>query len=178
MFLRTNSAKNKPGCQLLERTSGSWEQDWPACKGGIHSCMCLVRWRLNGFPVVLYVERWKGAEYSDLLGSFPFLNRNHSDDNLLRISDVSTSNIFLKHNQMFQHHSLSHAHFERYPFLVFNFFLSSLFLSHYILSYLVLSCTLFYCFVLYCVTLHCRVVYCIALYFTVLNWIVLYCIVW
>ena len=152
MFLRTNSAKNKPGCQLLERTSGSWEQDWPACKGGIHSCMCLVRWRLNGFPVVLYVERWKGAEYSDLLGSFPFLNRNHSDNNLLRISDVSTSNIFLKHNQMFQHDSLS-PNFERYPFLVFNFFFSSLFLSHYILSYLILSCLVLYFILMLCIVL-------------------------
>ena len=151
MFLRRNLEKNQPGCQLLESMSGSWEQNLPACKADIRSCSCLVRWRLNGFPVVLYVERWKGAEYSDLLGSYPFLNRNHSDNNLLRISDVSTCNIFLKHNQMFQHGSLS-PNFERFPFSVFNFsYLIFSYLIHRILSCLVLSCLVLHFNALYCI---------------------------
>ena len=153
MFLRRNLEKNQPGCQLLESMSGSWEQNLPACKADIRSCSCLVRWRLNGFPVVLYVERWKGAEYSDLLGSYPFLNRNHSDNNLLRISDVSTSNIFLKHNQMFRHDSLSPI-FELFSFLVFIFFIVPFLISLYlILSCLVLYFTLMLCIVLYNIAL-------------------------
>ena len=112
---------------------------------------CLVWWGLNGFPVVSYVERWKGAEYSDLLGSYPFLNRNHSDNNLLRISDVSTCNIFLKHNQMFQHGSLS-PNFERFPFSVFNFsYLIFSYLIHLILSCLALSCLVLHFNALYCI---------------------------
>ena len=148
MFLRRNLEKNQPGCQLLESMSGSWVQNLPACKADIRSCSCLVRWRLNGFPVVLYVERWKGAEYSDLLGSYPFLNRNHSDNNLLRISDVSTSNIFLKHNEMFRHDSLSPI-FELFSLLGLYFFYRTF--SYLIISYLILSCLVLYSDALYCI---------------------------